>query len=107
MSSCTGGNGGEGGVQEGGGSRGRAGEVVAGREGGGGAEGGGGGETASLIVFRWLQFHAAPAIYAICQLCKYTTSVDIKKTRFKKLVTHAEPHASAVRLVERAENSAI
>ena len=44
MSSCTGGNGGEGGVQEGGGSRGRAGEVVAGREGGGGAEGGGGEE---------------------------------------------------------------
>ena len=78
-----------------------------GLEGGGGAEGGGEGDTASLIVFRWLQFHAAPAIYAICQRCKYTTSVDIQKTRFKKLVTHAEPHASAVSLIERAENSTI
>ena len=42
-----------------------------------------------------------------CQLCKYTTSVDIKKkhppkkTRYKKLFTHVESHESA------AENSAI
>ena len=26
-----------------------------------------------------------------CQRCKYTTSVDIQKTRYKKLVTHVEP----------------
>ena len=25
-----------------------------------------------------------------CQRCKYTTSVDIQKTRYKKLVTHVE-----------------
>ena len=47
-----------------------------------------------------------------CQRCKYTTSVDIKnnnnnKTRYKKLVTHVAPHASAVSLLKRAENSAI
>ena len=47
-----------------------------------------------------------------CQRCKYTTSVDIKKKKKKKkraikLVTHAEPHASAVSLLKRAENSAI
>ena len=35
-----------------------------------------------------------------CQRCKYTTSVDIKKTRYKKLVTHVEPHASAVSLLK-------
>ena len=42
-----------------------------------------------------------------CQRCKYTTSVDIKKMRYKKLVTHVEPHASAVSLLKRAKNSAI
>ena len=42
-----------------------------------------------------------------CQRCKYTTSVDIQKTLYKKLVTHVEPHASAVSLLKRAENSAI
>ena len=48
-----------------------------------------------------------------CQrLSKYTTSVDIqkqnkRKTRYKKLVTHVEPQASAVSLLKRAENSAI
>ena len=45
------------------------------------------------------------------QRCKYTTSVDIKKkkkkTRYKNLVTHVEPHASAVSLLKRAENSAM
>ena len=30
-----------------------------------------------------------------------------KKTRYKKLVTHVAPHASAVSLLKRAENSAI
>ena len=42
-----------------------------------------------------------------CQRCKYTTSVDIQKTRYKKLVIHVEPHASAVSLLKREENSAI
>ena len=59
------------------------------------------------LALRWLQFHVAPAMPAL----KYTTSVDIKKkkkkTRYKKLVTHVEPQASAVSLLKRAENSAI
>ena len=33
--------------------------------------------------------------------------VDIQKTRYKKMVTHVEPHASAVSLLKKAENSAI
>ena len=33
---------------------------------------------------RQQQFHVAPAMPAF----KYTTSVDIRKTRYKKLVTH-------------------
>ena len=41
------------------------------------------------------------------QHCKYTTSVDIKKKRAIKLVTHVEPYASTVSLLKRAENSAI
>ena len=52
---------------------------------------------------RRLQFHVAPAIPAV----KYTTSVDIHKTRYKKLVTYVVPHASAVSLIKRAENRAI
>ena len=36
---------------------------------------------------------------------KYTTSVDIQKTRYKKLVTHVEPQASAVSLLKRAHQS--
>ena len=52
---------------------------------------------------RWLQFHMAPAMPAL----KYTTSVDIQKTLYKKLVTHVESHASAVSLLKRAENSTI
>ena len=35
----------------------------------------------------WLQFHVAPTMSEL----KYTTSVDIKKMRYKKLVTHVEP----------------
>jgi len=41
---------------------------------------------------------------------EYTTSVNIKKQNKKrgiKLVTLVEPHASAVSLLKRAENSAI
>ena len=48
------------------------------------------------------QFHVAPAMPAL----KYTTSVDIQKARYKKLVTHVEPQATAVSLLKRAENSA-
>ena len=33
----------------------------------------------------------------------YNTLVDIKKTRYKKLVTHVESHASAVSLLESGE----
>ena len=51
---------------------------------------------------RWQQFHVAPAMPAL----KYTISVDIKKTCYRKLVTHVG-HASAVSLLKRAENSAI
>ena len=46
---------------------------------------------------RWLQFHVAPAMPAPW----------IFKKRVIKLVTHAEPQASAVSLLKRAENSAI
>ena len=49
------------------------------------------------------QFHVAPAMPAL----KHTTSVNIQKTRYKKLVTHVESHASAVSLLKRSENSAI
>ena len=40
-----------------------------------------------------------------CLRCKCTISEDIQKMRYKKLVTHVEPHASAVSLLKRAENS--
>ena len=49
------------------------------------------------------QFHVAPAMPTL----KYTTSVDIQKTLYKKLVTHVESHASAVSQLKRAENSAV
>ena len=49
------------------------------------------------------QFHMAPAMPAL----KYTTSVDIQKTRCKKIVTYVESHARAVNLLKRAENSVI
>ena len=52
---------------------------------------------------RWQQFHMAPAMPAL----KYTTSVDIQKTHYKKLVTHVGPQVSAVSLLKRAENSAV
>ena len=55
------------------------------------------------LVPRWQQFHVAPAMPAL----KYITSADIKKTHYKKQVTHVESHASAVSLLKRAENSAI
>ena len=36
-----------------------------------------------------------------CQRCKYTTSVDIQKMRYRKLVTHVESHVSEVSARER------
>ena len=35
-----------------------------------------------------------------CQGCKYTTWVDSKKMRYKKLFTHAESHASVLSVLE-------
>ena len=49
----------------------------------------------------------APRLHQPCQRCNYITSVDIQKTRYKKLVTRVESYASAVSLLKRAENSAI
>ena len=57
----------------------------------------------SELAPRRQQFHVAPAMPAL----KYITSVDIQKTHYKKLVTHAESHQSAMSLFKRAENSAI
>ena len=37
------------------------------------------------------------------QRCKYTTLVDIKKTRCKKLFTHVESHVSTVSLLGSGE----
>ena len=52
---------------------------------------------------RQLQFHVAPAMPAL-----YVHHFGgYSKTRYKKLVTHVAPHASAVSLLKRAENSAI
>ena len=49
---------------------------------------------------RRLQFQVAPAMPVL----KYTTSVaNKKKTRYKKLVTHVESHASAVSVLESGE----
>ena len=55
------------------------------------------------LVLRRQQFHVAPAIPAL----KYTTSVDIRKTRYKKLVTPVQSHASAVSLLKRVEKSTV
>ena len=52
------------------------------------------------LALRQLQFQP-------CQCCKNTTSEDIQKMCYKKLVTHVEPHVSAVSLPKRAESSVI
>ena len=49
------------------------------------------------------RFHVAPAMAAL----KYTSSVDTQQTRYKKLVTYVQSHASSVTLLKRADNSAI
>ena len=50
---------------------------------------------------RRLQFHVAPAIPAL--YVHHFSGYLFKKTRYKKLVTHVESHASAVSLVESGE----
>ena len=57
---------------------------------------------------RWLQFHVAPAmpVLYVHHFGGYLKKKK-KKKRYKKLVTHVEPQASAVSLFKRAENSAI
>ena len=52
---------------------------------------------------RRLQFHVAPAMPAL--LVHHFGGYS--KKRAIKLVTHVEPHASAVSLLKRAENSGI
>ena len=55
---------------------------------------------------RWQQFHLAPAMQQ--PKSAITTPLQwIFKKRVIKLVTNVEPHASAVSLLKRAENSAI
>ena len=51
---------------------------------------------------RRLQFHVAPAMQAVSTPLRW-----IFKKRAIKLVTHVEPHASAVSLLKRVENSAV
>ena len=47
--------------------------------------------------------HSEMAAVSCGKRCKYTTSMDTKKTRYKKLFTHVESHASAVSLLESGE----
>ena len=56
---------------------------------------------------RQQQFHVAPAMSALSidHFGGYPKNKQTN-TRYKKLVTHVEPHASAVSLLKRAENSA-
>ena len=51
------------------------------------------------LVWGQLQLHMAPAMPVL----KYTTSVGIQKTLYKKLVTHVESHVSAVSLLKSGE----
>ena len=57
---------------------------------------------------RRLQFDVAPAMPALYvhHFGGYSKT-KTKQKRATKLVTHAEPHASAMSLLKRAENSAI
>ena len=55
---------------------------------------------------RWLQFDVAPAMPAL-YVHHFGGYSKTKQKRATKLVTHAEPHASAMSLLKRAENSAI
>ena len=53
----------------------------------------------------WYAFHSCHSFmwHQPCQCCKYTTSVDIQKTRYRNLVTHVESHVSTVSLHESKE----
>ena len=48
---------------------------------------------------RWQQFHVAPAMSAL----EVHHFGEYLKTRYKKLVTHVESHASAMSLLESGE----
>ena len=50
--------------------------------------------------------HASAEVQPLRWIFKKTTTTTNKKSAIK-LVTHVEPHASAVSLLKRAENSAI
>ena len=68
--------------------------------------------TRSMVVWRTQDLRRDGSSFMWhqpCQCCKYTTAVDKKKKKKAaiKLVTHVEPHASAVSLLKRAKNSAI
>ena len=61
---------------------------------------------------RRLQFHVAPAMPALSvhHFGGYSKKKKEKKKEKKgaiKVVTHVEPHASAVSLLKRAENSTV
>ena len=61
---------------------------------------------------RRLQFHVAPAMPALEVhhfgiFYFFLFFILFKKRAIKKLVSHVEPHASAMSLLKRAENSAI
>ena len=59
--------------------------------------------------------HHGAWLYGVHRTCAETAAVSCgtsfscgySKTRYKKLVTHVAPHASAASLLKRAENSAI
>ena len=55
------------------------------------------------MVYTELVLLVAPAMPVL----NYATLYLKKKMHYKKLVTHIESHASAVRLLKRVENSAI
>ena len=57
---------------------------------------------------RRLQFHVAPAnASAVSTPLRWIFKKQSKQKRTINLVTHVEPHASAVSLLKRAENSAV
>ena len=77
--------------------------------------------TSTLRMWLCMKWHGA-WLYGVHRTCIKTAAVScgtshasavstslwrILKKRYKKLVTHVEPHASTVSLLKRAENSAI
>ena len=76
----------------------------------------------SLCMWLCMKWHGA-WLYGVYRTCAEMAAVScgtshasavstplwwiVKKTNYKKLVTHVEPHASTVSLLKRVENSAI